>query len=38
MIVETFYELYNRKNSARKLVSEERGRNLKNKIKISDIN
>ena len=38
MIVEMFYELYNRKNSARKLVGEERSRNLKNKIKISDIN
>ena len=38
MIVEMFYELYNRKNSVRKLVSEERGHNLRNKIKISNIN
>ena len=38
MIVEMFYELYNRKNSVRKLVGEEHSRNLRNKIKISDIN
>ena len=38
MIVEMFYEIYNRGTGVGKLVSEERGRNLRNKIKISDIN